>query len=70
MDYTIIATVISLLLTFVASVFGAKYQLGKGKLEKISALLSDVIVSVQDDKVSEEECQKIAADAKAVLEAS
>ena len=70
MDYATIATIVTLLLALAASAFGVKYQLGKGKLEKISGLLSDVVVAVQDDSVSEEECQKITADAKAVLEAS
>jgi hypothetical protein len=58
-----------LALSVVSSVAGLKYQQGKSKLAKISDLLGDVVKAVQDDNVSEEECQKIAADAKAVLEA-
>jgi hypothetical protein len=69
MDVATIATIVTLVLSVVSSVVGAKYKQGKSKLAKISALLGDVVKAVQDDNVSEAECQKIAADAKAVLEA-
>jgi hypothetical protein len=70
MDYAIIATIVTLVLTLAASVFGAKYSQGKGKLAKIAGLLDDVVVAAQDDQVTEAEFQKIVADAKAVREAS
>ena len=60
-----IPLVVTFVLSIVASVAGVKYKRGK---DKVTKLLLDVIAAVQDDKVSEEECQKIAADAKAVVE--
>jgi len=36
--------------------------------DKVTKLLLDVTAAAQNDNVSEEECQKIAADAKALVE--
>ena len=69
-DAGTVAVVATLLLTLAASVFGAKYSQGKGKLAKIVGLLDDVVAAAQDDKVSEEKFQKIVADAKAIREGS
>jgi hypothetical protein len=57
--------VITTVLAVAASSFGMKYKAGKDKAQK---LLSDVIIAVQDDTVSDEECQRIAADAKSFLD--
>lgn len=64
-DYATIGLIITTILTVAASSFGVKYKAGKDKAQK---LLSDVITAVQDDSVSEDECQRIAADAKSLLE--
>ncbi|WNZ30037.1 MAG: hypothetical protein IAX21_04075 [Candidatus Bathyarchaeota archaeon] len=51
----------------IASVFlGAKYRkwLGKGRL--FAELLDDIIAAAEDDNVTEEEFQKIVAEAKKV----
>lgn len=64
-DYATMGLIITTILTVAASSFGVKYKAGKDKTQK---LLSDVITAVQDDTVSEDECQRIAADAKAFLE--
>ncbi len=65
MDMATAALILTSLLAVFSLVFGAKYKLGK---DKVTVLLSDVVAAVQDDKVTEEECQRIAADAKAFLE--
>ena len=70
MDYATIATIVTLLLALAASAFGVKYQLGKGKLEKISGLLGDVVDAAKDDEVTEKEFQLIVDDAKEILEGS
>lgn len=64
MDYATTGLIVTTVLTVAASSFGLKYKAGKDKVQK---LLSDVITAVQDDTVSEEECQRIASDAKAFI---
>jgi len=63
-DLVLVAAVISFLLSVAAAVFGANYKLAK---DKVTKLLSDVIAAVEDDKISEEELQKIIVDVKAFL---
>ena len=53
------------LLWSLEAVLGAKYKQGKGK--QLLDLLNAIIEAAEDDKVMEEEFQKIAADAKALL---
>ncbi len=66
-DMNTIAIAFTLLVSVVASSLGLKYKLSK---DKVTKLLSDVIDAVQDDTVSEEECQKVAADAKELVKSS
>jgi len=63
-DLVLVAAVISILLSVVAAVFGINYKQAK---DKVTKLLSDVIAAVEDDKISEDELQKIVADVKAFL---
>jgi hypothetical protein len=65
MDTSTIALVVTSAFSILASVLGLKYKTGK---DKITKLLSDVINAIQDDDVSEEECQRIAADAKSMIQ--
>jgi len=53
------------LLWSLEAVLGAKYKQGKGK--QLLDLLNAIIEAAEDDKVTEEEFQKIVADAKALL---
>ena len=49
------------------AVLGAKYKQGKGKAKQLLDLLNAIIEAAEDDKVTEEEFQKIVVDAKALL---
>jgi hypothetical protein len=64
LDYGTIALIVTFALSIAASVAGATFKLGK---DKVTKLLCNVIDAVQDDKVTEEECQKIAAEAKELV---
>jgi hypothetical protein len=66
MDLGTMAVIVTSAVSIVSTVFGVKFKQGK---DKVTNLLTDVVSAVQDDKITEEECQKIAADAKAFLEA-
>ncbi len=68
MDGVTIATIVTLVLTLAGSALGAKYTQAKGKAKKLSKLLDSVIEAAEDDKVTEEEFQKIVGNTKAVLE--
>ena len=61
-----IVTVVSAILSVVSVFLGAKYRkwLERGRL--FAELLNDIVVAAEDDKVSEEEFQKIVAKAKRV----
>jgi hypothetical protein len=65
MDSATIAVVVTAIISIVSALAGLKFKQGK---DKVTKLLTDVVNAVQDDEVSEDECQKITADAKAVLE--
>ncbi len=65
MDLGTVAVIVTAAVSIISTVLGVNYKQGK---DKVTNLLSDVVMAVQDDKVTEEECQKIAADAKAFLE--
>ena len=64
MDLVLVAAIISFLLAVAVTVFGVNYKQAK---DKVTKLLSDVIDAVEDDKISEDELQKIVADVKAFL---
>lgn len=49
------------------AVLGAKHKQGKGKAKQLLDLLNAIIEAAEDDKGTEEEFQKIAADAKVLL---
>ena len=53
------------LLWSLEAVLGAKYKQGKAK--QLLDLLNAIIEAAEDDKVTEEEFQKIVADAKVLL---
>lgn len=55
------------LLWSLEAVLGAKYKQGKGKAKQLLDLLNAIIEAAEDDKVTEEEFQKIVADAKVLL---
>ncbi len=64
MDLFLVAAIISFLLSVAAAVFGVNYKRAK---DKVTKLLLDIIVAVEDDEVSEEELQKIITQAKSLL---
>ena len=64
MDAATVGVIVTSLVAIGSAVFGVKFKQGKDKTTK---LLADVVNAVQDDEVTEEECRKIAADAKAFL---
>ena len=66
MDYATLATVVTLLLTLAASVFGVKYT--QKKLKKVRKLFGDIVEAAKDDKVSEKEFQKIVNGAVAIVD--
>ena len=61
-----IAALVTAVLTVVSVFFGAKYRkwLERGRL--FGKLLDDIIAAAEDDNVSEEEFQKIVAEARKV----
>ena len=65
MDLGTIAVIVTSAVSIISTVLGVNYKQGK---DKVTTLLNDVVNAVQDDKITEEECQKIAADARAFLE--
>ena len=67
MDATSILTLISLVLTFVTSVVGVKYQKFKACASDAIKIGEDLIKAAEDNQISEEEFQKLAADAKLFL---
>ncbi|MCW4048051.1 MAG: hypothetical protein NWE99_10925 [Candidatus Bathyarchaeota archaeon] len=66
---TAISAVISLILALLSIAFGTKYQQGKAKAQQLSQLLKLIVDAAEDDKVSEDEFQKIVAAAKKLMEA-
>ena len=65
MDLVLVAAIISFLLSVVAVVFGANYKLAKDKVTKV---LSEIIAAIEDDKVTEEELQKIITQTKSLIQ--
>ena len=66
MESSSIITIATAVLSIVSLFLGAKYRkwLGRGRL--FAKLLDDIVAAAEDDKISEEEFQKIVADAKQV----
>ena len=66
MESSSIVAVVSAILTVVSVFLGAKYRkwLEKGRL--FAKLLDDIVAAAEDNKVSDEEFQKIVAAAKQV----
>jgi len=66
MESSSIITITTAVLSIVSIFLGAKYRkwLERGRL--FAKLLDDIIAAAEDDKISEEEFQKIVADAKKV----
>jgi hypothetical protein len=65
MDFASIAVLVTSLLAIAGAVFGVKFKRVK---DQVTQLALDVIESVQDNTVTEDECQKTAADVKLLLE--
>jgi len=61
-----IITIVTAVLSVVSLFLGAKYRkwLERGRL--FAKLLDDIVAAAEDDKISEDEFQKIVADAKKV----
>jgi hypothetical protein len=68
MDINLILEITAVTLSIISAVAGTKYQTAKTKAAAVTKLLTDVIDAAEDDKISEEEFQKIVADAKNVVE--
>jgi hypothetical protein len=67
LDTTSISVLAGSLLAIVSLLFGATYQKVKAKLKQLQELLATIIEADEDDKVTEEEFEKIIAKAKALL---
>ncbi len=65
MDSATIALAVTTAISILSTVLGLRFKQSK---EKLAKLLTDVVDAVQDDTVTEEECKRIAADAKSFLE--
>lgn len=65
MDLVLVAAIISILLSVAAAVFGVNYKRAK---DKVTKLLIDIIASIEDDKISEEELKKIVAEARLLFQ--
>jgi hypothetical protein len=66
MESSSIVAVVTAVLSIVSLFFGAKYRkwLDRGRL--FAKLFDDIVAAAEDDKISEEEFQKIVAEAKKV----
>ena len=67
MDYATIAVLVGTVLSAVSVLAGGKYIQGKTKAKQLVGLLSNIIEAAEDDKVSEEEFQKIVSSTKEIL---
>jgi len=70
MDSASLVAMASAFLAFVSVVLGVKYRKGIEKARLFAELLDDIIKAAEDDEVSEEEFQRIVADAKKVAMAN
>ena len=66
MESSSIVAVVTAVLSIVSLFFGAKYRkwLERGRL--FAQLFDNIVAAAEDDKISEEEFQKIVAEAKKV----
>lgn len=64
MDAASVGILITSIIAIVSALVGANFKVGKDKATKLAL---DVVEAVQDEKVTEEECQKVATDVKALL---
>lgn len=67
LDATTIANIASLALTILAAALGLKWQNAKAKAEQVANLVNEIVIAAKDDKVTEEEFQKIVDAAKTVI---
>ncbi len=68
MDLSSIVALTSAFLTVVSVFLGVKYRQGLEKARLFAKLLDEIITAAEDDKVSEEELQRIIATAKKIAE--
>ena len=68
MDYSLVATVASLILVAAAALLGAKYQKLKEKAGKLRNLVDGLVKAWEDDSITEEEFKALVDQAKALLE--
>jgi hypothetical protein len=66
MDSGSLVAVVSAVLTVVSVFLGVKYRKWLGKARLFAGLLDDIISAAEDDKVTEEEFQKIVVAAKEI----
>jgi len=59
MNPSLVALLVSVFLTIIASVFSTKYYVVKGKASKFNALISEVTKAWEDDTLTQEELCKI-----------
>ena len=59
MDSNLVALLVSVLLTILASAFSAKYYYVKGKAGQLNALISEVTKAWEDETLTQEELCKI-----------
>ena len=66
MESSSIVAVVTVVLSVVSVVLGAKYRkwLERGRL--FAKLLDDIVAAAEDDKITEEEFQRIVAEAKKI----
>ena len=66
MESGLFVTIVTAILSVVSVFLGTKYRkwLDKGRL--FAKLFDDIVAAAEDDKITEEEFQKIVADAKKV----
>jgi hypothetical protein len=64
METGLIGAVASVVLAMASAFLGAKYRNWLKRARLFAELLDDVIAAAEDDSISEEEFQKIVADAK------
>jgi len=68
LDYSLVATVASLILVAAAALLGAKYQKLKEKAGKLRNLVDGLVKAWEDDSITEEEFKALVDQAKALLE--
>jgi len=66
MESSSIITIATAVLSIVSLFLGAKYRKWLERCRLFAKLLDDIIAAAEDEEISEEEFQKIVADAKKV----